>query len=112
MLRCGTPLMRRLHAARAARFERLARVVQPDVAALHEEVRDVQVVVVDEGDAAAEQRIERAPVDALQVVLAGCRRPGAPCRRRRSAPGAATALRMPASRVGVAEDQLRAACSR
>ena len=30
----------------------------------------MQVVVVDERDAAAEQRIERAPVDALQVVLA------------------------------------------
>ena len=33
-------------------------------------MRDVQVVVVDEGDAAAEQRIERAPVDVLQMVLA------------------------------------------
>ena len=61
---------RRLHAARAARLERLARVVQPDVAALHEEMRDVQVVVVDERDAAAEQRIERASVDALQMMLA------------------------------------------
>ena len=60
---------RRLHAARAARLERLARVVQPHVAALHEVVRDVQVVVVDEGEAAAEDRIERAPEDALQVVL-------------------------------------------
>ena len=70
MLRCGTPLMRGLHAARAAGLERLPRVVQPDVAALHEEVRDVQVVVVDERDAAAEHRIERAPVDALQVMLA------------------------------------------
>ena len=33
-------------------------------------MRDVQVVVVDEGDAPAELRIERAFVDALQVVLA------------------------------------------
>ena len=61
---------RRLHAARAARLERLARIVQPHVAALHQEVRDVQVVVVDERDASAELRIERALVDALQVVLA------------------------------------------
>ena len=60
----------RLHAARAAGFERLARVVQPHVAALHQEVGDVQVVVVDEGDAPAEHRVERAPVDPLQVMLA------------------------------------------
>ena len=33
-------------------------------------MRDVQIVVVDERDAAAEQRIERALVDALQMVLA------------------------------------------
>ena len=73
---------RRLHAARAARLERLARVVQPDVAALHQEVRDVQVVVVDERDPAAEHRIERAPVDALQVVLADVVGRDATCRRR------------------------------
>ena len=50
--------------------ERFARVVQPDVAALHQEVRDVQIVVVDERDAAAEHRIERAPVDLLQMMFA------------------------------------------
>src|SRR3954463_10451778 len=48
-----------------------ARVVQPHVAALHEEMCDVQIVVVHEGDPAAEHRIDRAPVDLLQVVLAG-----------------------------------------
>ena len=31
----------------------------------------MQVVVVDEGDAAAERRIDRAAVDLLQVMLAG-----------------------------------------
>jgi hypothetical protein len=59
----------RLHPARSTRFERLARIVQPDIAALDEKVGDVQVVVVDEGDAAAEERIEGAPVHALQMVL-------------------------------------------
>src|SRR4029079_1973636 len=53
---------RRLHAPRAALSERLARMVQPDVTALHQEVRDVEVVVIDEGDAAAELRIERTLV--------------------------------------------------
>ena len=61
---------RGLHAARAAGFERLARLVQPHVAALHEEMRDVQVVVVDERHASAEHRLERATVDLLQMVLA------------------------------------------
>src|SRR5436189_3945179 len=56
---------RRLHAAGAARLHRLARVVQPHVAALDQEMRDVQVVVVDEGDAAAEGGIDRAAVDLL-----------------------------------------------
>ena len=58
------------HAAGAARFERLARSVEPDVAALHEEVRHVEVVVVDEREPSAEQRIERALVHPLKGVLA------------------------------------------
>src|SRR4029079_17497961 len=61
---------RRLHAARAARLERLAWIVQPDVTPLREEVRDVEVVVIDERDAAAELRIERALVHALEMVFA------------------------------------------
>src|SRR4029453_3441684 len=60
---------RGLHAARAARLERLPRVVQPDVASLDEKMRDMQVVVVDERHAAGEERIERVLVDALQVML-------------------------------------------
>ena len=36
-----------------------------------EEVRDVQVVVVDEGDAAAVTRVDGVAVDLLQMVLAG-----------------------------------------
>jgi len=60
----------RLHPARAARFHGLAGVVHPHVASLHEKVRDVEVVVVYESDAASELRIERAPENLLQVVLA------------------------------------------
>ena len=62
---------RRLHAARAARLHRLARVVQPDVAALHQEVRDVEIVVVHEGDPSAVRGIDRVSVDLLDVMLAG-----------------------------------------
>ena len=60
----------RFHPARAARVERLARIVQPDVATLHEEVRHVQVVVVHERDPSAKLRIDRAAVDLLQMMLA------------------------------------------
>ena len=34
-------------------------------------MRDVQIVVVHEGDAAAEHRVDRAAVNLLKVVLAG-----------------------------------------
>ena len=60
----------RFHPARAACLERLARVVQPDVAALHQKVRHVEVVIFHERDAPSEFRIERAAIDALEVVLA------------------------------------------
>ena len=98
---------RRLHAARAARLERLARVVQPDVAALHEEVRDVQVVVVDEGDR-ARRTSDRARAG-RPAAGGACRsrRPDAPCRRRRSARAGAAALRIARQPIGVVEDQLR-----
>src|SRR5678816_3982788 len=58
------------HATRAAGLEWLARIVHPDVASLDEEMRDVQIVAFDERDAAAELRIERARVDALQMMFA------------------------------------------
>src|SRR5688572_8011249 len=61
---------RGLHAARATRFERLARVVQPHVAALHEVMGDVEVVVVDEANPPAELWIDGSPVDPLQMMLA------------------------------------------
>ena len=100
--------MRRLHAARAAGFERLARVVEPHVAALHEQVRDVQVVVVDEGDAAAEHRVEGAPEHALQVVLGRVvgrmRLAGEDDLHRRGR----RAFSMPGQPLGVVEDQLGA----
>src|SRR5215203_4850787 len=61
---------RRLHAAGAAGLERLAWRVQPDVAALDEIVRHVQVVVIDEGDTATEGGVTGVAVDALQDALA------------------------------------------
>ena len=79
---------RRLHAARAAGLERFARVVHPDVAALDQEMGHVQVVILDEGDPAAELRIEGAAIDPLQVMLADVVGRDAPCRRTRAAPGA------------------------
>ena len=71
----------------------------------------MQIVVVDEGDAAAEQRIERALVDALQVVLADV------VGRMRLAgeddlhgpSGGVEDAREP---LGVVEDRAPAACSR
>ena len=70
MLRWGTPLIAGLHAAGAARFHRLPRRVQPHVAPLRQEVRDMQIVVVDERDPSAVGRIDRVAVNLLQVVLA------------------------------------------
>ena len=95
----------RLHAARAAGFERLARRVEPDVAPLREEVRDVQIVVVDEGDAPAVDRVDRVAIDLLQMPFAGVvgrmRLSGehdlhVPPRRRQQ----------PDEAVGISEDQL------
>ena len=96
----------RLHAARAACFERFARVVEPDVAALHEEVRHVQVVVVDEGDAAAELRIQGLPIHPLKMMLAdvvgGMRLAGEDDLHR--PPGR---IQNPRETLGVLEDQVR-----
>ena len=71
MLRCGTPLMAAFMPLVPLASSGLRGIVQPDVASLHQEMRDVEVVVVDERDASAERRIERPPVDALQMMLAG-----------------------------------------
>src|SRR4029453_18388343 len=60
----------RLHAAGAARLHWLAGVVQPHVASLNEEVRDMEVVGVPENHPPGEQRIERSPVHPLQVMFA------------------------------------------
>ncbi len=59
-----------LHAAGAAGFERFSRGIEPDVASLREEMRDVQIVVVDEGDTASIDGIDRMTVDLLQVPFA------------------------------------------
>ncbi len=67
----------RLHAARAGRFERPARVVQPDVDALHEVARDAHVVVLeDEGTAGQPGRLralEDVADDALPGPIGGMR---------------------------------------
>ena len=57
------------HAAGAARLERLARRVEPHVAALREEMRHVKVVVIDERDASAIHRIDGMAIDLLEMVL-------------------------------------------
>ena len=57
------------HAAGAARLERLARIVQPHVAAMHQVVGEVHVVIVDKREAAAEFRIEGVSEHALQMML-------------------------------------------
>src|SRR5215475_492084 len=62
---------RRLHAASSAGFERLARIVEPDVAATHQEVRPVQIVVMDERNPARKPGIAGAPVNALKTFFAG-----------------------------------------
>src|SRR5262245_38569942 len=61
---------RRLHPAGAAGLERLARIVQPHVTTLRQKMCDMEVVVVDKRHTAAEQRIERAPIHMLQMMLA------------------------------------------
>ena len=61
----------RLHAARAGCLERPARVVEPDVHALHEVARDAHVVVLEDEDAAREARRAAALEDVLDHPLAG-----------------------------------------
>ena len=60
-----------LHAGRPRRLERPARVVEPDVDALHEEARDAHVVVLEDEHAAAQLRRARALEDLLDHPLAG-----------------------------------------
>src|SRR4029078_1506777 len=61
----------RLHPRRPGRLQRPARVVQPDVDALHEEARDAHVVVLEDEDAAAKLWRARALEDLLDDALAG-----------------------------------------
>src|SRR5262245_39076507 len=60
-----------LHSACTAGLQRLARIVEPHIASLDQEMRHVQVVLIDEGNAAGESKIGRAAVDALQASLTG-----------------------------------------
>jgi hypothetical protein len=65
------PIDRGFHPAGPARFEWLARRIQPDIAALHQKVRDVKIVVLYEGNTTADRRINGAIVYVLQVLFAG-----------------------------------------
>ena len=71
MLNCGTPFMHAFMPLVPLASSGFRGIVQPDVAALDQKVGDVQVVVLDEGDAPGKDRVERATENALQVVLAG-----------------------------------------
>ena len=82
----GDTVQRRLHAARATGLERFPWVVQPDVTALHDKVRHMQVVVVDERDPPSQRRVERSLIDALQVALPDIIRWVRLCPRTRSGP--------------------------
>ena len=60
----------RLHAAGAARFERAARVVQPDIAAAHHLARDMDIVILDEDQFALHLAILAEVNDLLDELLA------------------------------------------
>src|SRR5262245_51144993 len=62
---------RRLHPAGPARLERPARRVEPNIATLHQKMRDMHVIVFDEGNSSAKAWIDGALVEALQMALAG-----------------------------------------
>ncbi len=64
------PVEHRLLAARAGGLQRSPRVVQPDVDALDHVPADVDVVVLDEGDAVGEAMIEAQVGDPLDQPLA------------------------------------------
>src|SRR5262245_35287254 len=57
---------RRLHSACAAGLQRFAWIVEPHIAPLDQEMRHVQIVLIDEGNAAGESNIGSATVDPLQ----------------------------------------------
>src|SRR5262245_55731218 len=58
-----------LHSACTAGFEWLAWIVEPHIASLDQEMRHVQVVLIDECNAPAESNIDSAAVDPLQDAL-------------------------------------------
>src|SRR5690349_15255783 len=62
---------RRFDSARTTGFQWLARIIQPNVAALNQEMRYVEVVLIDERDASGEPQIRSAAIDALDAAFAG-----------------------------------------
>ena len=71
MLRCGTPLMPAFMPLVPLASSGLRGVLSQTSQPWDEEMRDVQIVVVDECDAAAINRIDCVPIDLLQVMFAG-----------------------------------------
>src|SRR5207302_9336516 len=67
----GHSVQRSLHAARPRRLERGARHVEPQIDALDQVMREVHLVVFQEGDPALEPGFARERVDALEHLLAG-----------------------------------------
>src|SRR5256884_721104 len=67
----GDPVQRRLYAARPRRLEWGARHVEPQIDALHQVVREVHLVIFQEGDPALEPGLARQRIDALEHLLAG-----------------------------------------
>ncbi len=62
---------RQFHSARAARFQRAKRMVEPQIDTLHETAGDVTVVVFDEDDAVPEACFAAEFVDLLDERFAG-----------------------------------------
>ena len=60
-----------LHARGAARFERVDRIVEPDIHARYQPAREPQIIVLDQQDAAFECRPARHLVDAPDQILPG-----------------------------------------
>src|SRR5215831_3417184 len=94
------------HSASPTGFERSPWIVQPDIAALDEEMRPMKVVIVDEGHPSSESRVGGAPVnpvEALLAMLVG----GMRLSRKYKLHAAARCIQKPQEPVMIVENQLR-----
>ncbi len=60
---------RRFHSARAARLHGDSRQIHPEIDALHQDVRNVQVIILDERHPPLETRVPAEVIDRLQHFL-------------------------------------------